>query len=159
MTFNSSPPSAAYTDMRKWIGSALAQIMACRLFYAKPLFSANAGLLSIGPSGINFSEIRIEIQTFSLTKVHLKISSAKCRQLCPGRDELKMNLTISLEKGRPLKSQCVNRDQSSHTYDRVTMSHVWLIRCWLGCLGCIQRSNCTTTTVVIVVFVMLSILI
>ena len=32
---NSSPPSAAY--MRQWIGSALVQIMACRLFGAKPL--------------------------------------------------------------------------------------------------------------------------
>ena len=33
--FNSSPPSATY--MRQWIGSALVQIMACRLFGAKPL--------------------------------------------------------------------------------------------------------------------------
>ena len=34
-TFNSSPPSAAY--MRQWTGSALVQVMACRLFGAKPL--------------------------------------------------------------------------------------------------------------------------
>ena len=32
---NSSPPSAAY--MCQWIGSSLVQIMACRLFGAKPL--------------------------------------------------------------------------------------------------------------------------
>ena len=32
---NSSPHSAAY--MRQWIGSALVQIMACRLFATKPL--------------------------------------------------------------------------------------------------------------------------
>ena len=32
---NSSPSSAVY--MRQWIGSALVQIMACRLFGAKPL--------------------------------------------------------------------------------------------------------------------------
>ena len=32
---NSSPPSAAY--MRQWIGAALVEIMACRLFDAKPL--------------------------------------------------------------------------------------------------------------------------
>ena len=32
---NSSPPSAAY--IRQWIGSALVQVMACRLFGAKPL--------------------------------------------------------------------------------------------------------------------------
>ena len=35
-TFKSSPPSAAY--MYLWMGSALVQIMACRLFGAKPLF-------------------------------------------------------------------------------------------------------------------------
>ena len=34
--FNSYPPGAAYTCMRQWIGSALVQIMACRLFGAKP---------------------------------------------------------------------------------------------------------------------------
>ena len=33
--FNSPPPRATY--MRQWIGSALVQIMACRLFSAKPL--------------------------------------------------------------------------------------------------------------------------
>ena len=32
---NSSPPSAAY--MRRWTGSALVQVMACRLCGAKPL--------------------------------------------------------------------------------------------------------------------------
>ena len=32
---NSSPPSAAY--MHQWTGSALVQVMACRLFGAKPL--------------------------------------------------------------------------------------------------------------------------
>ena len=35
MYLNSSPPSAAY--MCQWIGSSLVQIMACRLFGAKPL--------------------------------------------------------------------------------------------------------------------------
>ena len=37
----------------------------------------NAGILLIGPLAINFSEILIEIQTFSLKKIHLKMSSAK----------------------------------------------------------------------------------
>ena len=40
-------PSAVY--IRHWIGSALVQIMACRLFGARPLCKKNAGLLSIGP--------------------------------------------------------------------------------------------------------------
>ena len=37
ISVNSSPPSAAY--MRQWTGSALVQIMACRLFSAKPYLS------------------------------------------------------------------------------------------------------------------------
>ena len=37
----------------------------------------NSGILSIGPWGTNFSEILIYIQTFSFTKKHLKLSSAK----------------------------------------------------------------------------------
>ena len=38
----------------------------------------NAGILLIGPLGTNFSEILIVIQTFSLKKIRLKMSSAKC---------------------------------------------------------------------------------
>ena len=38
----------------------------------------NAGILFIGPLGTNFSDILIEIQTFSLKKIRLKMSSAKC---------------------------------------------------------------------------------
>ena len=42
----------------------------------------NAGILLIGPLGTNFSEIVIDIQVFSLKKMRLKMSSAKC---CPFR--------------------------------------------------------------------------
>ena len=38
----------------------------------------NAGILLIGPMGTNFSEILIEIRTFSLKRIRLKMSSAKC---------------------------------------------------------------------------------
>ena len=48
----------------------------------------NADLLLIGPFGTNFNEIRIEIQNFSFTKMHLKRLSAKWRPFCPGGDEL-----------------------------------------------------------------------
>ena len=37
----------------------------------------NAGILLIGPLGINFDEILIGIQTFSFKKMHLKMSSPK----------------------------------------------------------------------------------
>ena len=39
----------------------------------------NAGLLLIAPLGTNFSEILIEINTFSFKKMHLKMSSGKWR--------------------------------------------------------------------------------
>ena len=38
-----------------------------------------AGILLIRPSGTNFSEILIAIDVFSFKKMHLKMSSAKCR--------------------------------------------------------------------------------
>ena len=48
----------------------------------------NAGILLIGPLGTNFSEILIEILTFSFTKMRLKVSSAKRRPFCLGLNEL-----------------------------------------------------------------------
>ena len=44
----------------------------------------NAGILSIGPLGTNFSENLIEILTFSFTKMRLRVSSAKWRPFCLG---------------------------------------------------------------------------
>ena len=48
----------------------------------------NAGILLIGPLGINFSEISIEILTFSFTKMRLKVSSAKRWPFCLGLNVL-----------------------------------------------------------------------
>ena len=48
----------------------------------------NDGILLIGPLGINFSEILIEIHTFSLKKIRLKMSSAKFRPFCLGLNVL-----------------------------------------------------------------------
>ena len=49
----------------------------------------NARLLLIGPLGTNFSENLIEILTFWLTEMRLKVSSAKCRPFCLGLNVLK----------------------------------------------------------------------
>ena len=48
----------------------------------------SAGILIIRPLGTNFSEILIRNQTFSLRKMHLKISSAKWRPFCLGLNVL-----------------------------------------------------------------------
>ena len=52
----------------------------------------NDGILLIGPLGTNFSEILIGIQTFSLKKVHLKMTSAKWRPFC-----LDLNVLINTQ--------------------------------------------------------------
>ena len=49
----------------------------------------NAGILLIGPLGADFSEISIEIMTFSFKKIHLKMSSAKMAAICLGLNELR----------------------------------------------------------------------
>ena len=48
----------------------------------------NAGMLLIGPLGTNFNETSIKIHTFSLKKIHLKLSSGKWRPFCLGLDVL-----------------------------------------------------------------------
>ena len=48
----------------------------------------NAGILLIGPLGTNVSESSIGIQTFSLKKMHLNMSSAKWRPFCLGLNVL-----------------------------------------------------------------------
>ena len=51
----------------------------------------NAGKLSIGPLGTNFSEILIEILTYSFKKMRLNVSSAKWRPYCLGLNVLKQD--------------------------------------------------------------------
>ena len=48
----------------------------------------NAGILLIKPLGTNFSEILIEINTFSFKKIHLKMSSGKWQPFCLGLNVL-----------------------------------------------------------------------
>ena len=50
----------------------------------------NAGILLIGPWETNFSEILIGIQTFSLKKMHFKMSSAKWHPFCLGLNVLRV---------------------------------------------------------------------
>ena len=54
----------------------------------------NAGILLIGPSGTNFSEIFIGIQTFSVKKMHLKMSYARSCSFCLGLNMLNFCIFI-----------------------------------------------------------------
>ena len=62
------------------------------------IIQCNAGLTSIEPLETKCNEILIRIQTFSFTKMHLTLSSAKCRRLCPGGDELMTGLLLYYRK-------------------------------------------------------------
>ena len=52
----------------------------------------NAGILSVGPLGTNFSEISIKIYTFSFKKKCLKMSSGKSQPFC-----LRLNMLMGLK--------------------------------------------------------------
>ena len=56
----------------------------------------NAGISLIGPLGTNFSEILIEILTFSFKKMYLKMSSGKWRPFCLGLNLLRYLLHNSV---------------------------------------------------------------
>ena len=59
----------------------------------------NAGILSIGLVGTNFSEILIEILTFSFKKMRLKVSSAKWRPFCLGLNVLRIARSLCNQNG------------------------------------------------------------
>ena len=55
------------------------------------IISTNVGILSIGPLGTNFSEMLIEIHTFSFKKIQFKMSSEKWRPFCVGLNVLTLS--------------------------------------------------------------------
>ena len=58
--------------------------------WCQAIFSTNAGILLIGHLGTNFSEILIEINTFSFKKIDLKMSSGKWQPSCLGLNVLRL---------------------------------------------------------------------
>ena len=78
------------------------------------------GLFVFGPLGINFSELLIKIQTFSFTKMHLKMSCAKWRPSCPVRDELNNSHWFRWKEIIKIKSCYImyrNRDTNTKNYN------------------------------------------
>ena len=84
-TINSLKPSDAYMCNLTIIGSDNGLSPGRR----QAIIWTNAGILLIGPPGTNFSEILIEIYTFSIKKMHIKMSSAKRRLFLLGLNVLK----------------------------------------------------------------------
>ena len=86
ISFDSFPLSAAHMCYK--IGSALVQVVACRLFGATPLSKPMLFYYLLDPNKEQSCEILIKIHTFSFKKMALKISSGKCRKFCLGTNVL-----------------------------------------------------------------------
>ena len=85
----------------------------------------NAGILLIGPPGTNFSEILIEIYTFSFKKMRLKGSSAKWRLFRLGLNELsRLSMTSGIVHARFTKGWPERLDRVG-LYIHVYGSLVW----------------------------------
>ena len=81
----------------------------------------NAGILSIGPLGINFSDIFIEILIFSFKKMRVKVSSAKWRSLCLDLNML-MGTPWQQWPGLPIRWWIQKAIQSSNYF--ATLDHL-----------------------------------
>ena len=89
----------------------------------------NAEILLNRPLGTNFSEILIELLTFSFKKMHLKRLSAKRRPFCLGLYELThYSLVMPWQKGTPVNAidQKLSRKKKLGQRDPKTGS-TWLI--------------------------------
>ena len=74
---------------------------------------ANAGLLLIGPWGTNFYEILIDIHTFSLKKIHLKMTSGKWQPFCLGLNVLNKDV-ITLSQNMWFSQETFRNQGASH---------------------------------------------
>ena len=84
----------------------------------------SAGILLIGHLGTNFIEILIGIQTFSFTKMHLKMWSAKWRSFCPGLSVLKKWIYSSKQKAHKTYTEMV-RLQCFGWIVGISMARLW----------------------------------
>ena len=73
----------------------------------------NVGILLIGPLGTNFSEILIEIKTFSFKKMHLKMSSGKWQPSCLGLNVLRGSDWFWRGRGSHCMGEHENRNSQS----------------------------------------------
>ena len=77
----------------------------------------NAGILSIGPLGTNFSDILIENQTISLKKMHLKMSSTKSRPFYLG-----LNVLINIDYYQQIPYEPITKMHHKFIKNIISMS-------------------------------------
>ena len=88
----------------------------------------NVGILLIGPLGTNFSEMLIEIHTFSFKKIHLKMSSGKWRPFWLALNVLTGSVLILVMGYRLFGANHYLNQILSPTNGG---QFVWTSRCWL----------------------------
>ena len=88
----------------------------------------NVGILLIGPLGTNFSEMLIEIHTFSFKKIHLKMSSGKWRPFWLALNALTGSVLILVMGYRLFGANHYLNQILSPTNGE---QFVWTSRCWL----------------------------
>ena len=100
------------------------------------IFWISLGLLFIGPMGTNFSDILIDISTFSFEKMHLKMSSEKWWPFCLGLHMLTScnQLTVlfmQISRTRDIPKQgifggrwCININGHEHSCDMWTVAYL-----------------------------------
>ena len=74
------------------------------------------GILLIGTLGTNFSEILIEIRSFSFKKMHFKMSSGKWRPFCIGHNVLKGSLAPEVAN---LQDRLINSASNEYWWSKV----------------------------------------
>ena len=94
---NSSPSSSAY--MRQWLGSALVQIMAWRLFGAKPLSKPTLGYCQLDPKEQTSVKFQSKYKTFHSRKRTWKYRLRKGGHFVPG--EMSLNYAAMIAVGWP----------------------------------------------------------
>ena len=97
VTSSIQEPVASNCDVTMTDCSRVVAMDAFLAYFVNPVFQHGASLvLLIGPLGTNFSEILIEILTFSFKKIRLKVSSAKRWPFCLGLNVLNKTLCFSI---------------------------------------------------------------
>ena len=83
-------------------------------------------MLLIGPLGTKFSEMLVEIHTFSIKKIHLKMSSEKWRPFCLGLNVLiKGAPDVTFDSVTPDNNCC--HDTQCHILGGAFRAKVWAI--------------------------------
>ena len=98
----------------------------------KAIIWTSAGILLIAPLGTNFNEISIEIHTFSLKKMHLKMSSAKWLPFCHSLSELKLKMSGHASQKivqSIISSHCLCHDKASCTAHNMLKKYSLLSWC------------------------------